>query len=135
MPLDRDRLVKLAVSKVGQPYRFGAKWKLSEPEARGNIDCSGFTRWAYYQCGVEIPEGSQAQYDFCVPVVSPERGDLGFFFSDGSKKSINHVGIIADDQYMVEARGKPFNEVILRPRSNWEKYDLFAGFRRPRLTT
>ena len=129
--LDRERLIKLAVSRLGNPYRFGAKWRLSNPDDRGNIDCSGFTRWLYYQAGVSIPEGSQAQYEGSVPVAIPLKGDLGFFWSSEDKKIVNHVGLIADEEYIIEARGKPYNEVILRPRAKWEAYSLFTGYRRP----
>ncbi len=129
MSIDRQKLVALAVSKVGRPYGYGSKWALSEPSPTGAVDCSGFIRWLYARsAGIVLPDGSYNQYDATDPCQDPLPGDVGFFRnSDGL---IDHVGMIANDEYMVEARGEPFNHVILRPRSKWEAWPEFTGYRR-----
>ena len=55
----RSRVVHVAASKAGTPYRYGA----SGPSA---FDCSGFTRWVYAKVGRHLPGRLRG---------FPERGD------------------------------------------------------------
>lgn len=121
-----------AVVDVGMPmrgrlYLFGSKWDPLNPSPAGPIDCSGLSRWCYYQgTALLIPEGSQAQYDSSDACPSPLNGDLGFFGAGGR---IHHVGILAG-QFVLEARGDNYGQVILRPRAIWEAWHEFTGWRR-----
>ena len=83
----RDRVVHIAASKAGTPYRYGA----TGPSA---FDCSGFTRWVYSKVGRHLPRTSSAQAGAArhVPASDRHRGDLVFFSSGGQ---VYHVAIYA----------------------------------------
>jgi cell wall-associated NlpC family hydrolase len=129
--VDRSALIKLALSKLGTPYLFGGKWPLnSDDTGSQGIDCSGFVRWCYARSNnIILPDGSYSQYDASDPCDDPLPGDVAFF-RNADSGDIDHVGMVANDEYMVEARGKPFNQVILRPRAKWEAWPEFTGYRR-----
>lgn len=82
-----ERIVKIAASKRGTPYRYGA----TGPRA---FDCSGFTRWVYARAGRHIPRTSRAQAAAARPVRRSDRrrGDLVFFRNGGG---VYHVAIYA----------------------------------------
>ena len=73
-----ERVVKIAASKAGTPYVYGA----SGP---GAFDCSGFTSWVYARAGKRIPRTSSAQAAAAhrVRAGDARRGDLVFFTSGG----------------------------------------------------
>ena len=81
------RVVNIAASKAGTPYRYGA----SGPSA---FDCSGFTRWVYSKVGRHLPRTSSAQAGAArhVPASNRHPGDLVFFNSGGH---VYHVAIYA----------------------------------------
>jgi cell wall-associated NlpC family hydrolase len=83
----RERVVHIAASKKGTPYRYGA----AGPRA---FDCSGFTRWVYSKVGRHLPRTSSAQSRAArhVKKSNRHRGDLVFFKSGGH---VYHVGIYA----------------------------------------
>jgi cell wall-associated NlpC family hydrolase len=83
----RDRVVHIAASKKGTPYRYGA----TGPTA---FDCSGFTRWVYAKVGRHLPRTSGAQAGAVRHVAPSQRhpGDLVFFSSGGH---VYHVAIYA----------------------------------------
>ena len=113
---------------IGRPYLLGAKWKLNEQNPVGPIDCSGFVRWVYSRGGIAIPDGSYDQIlSLHKEVGEPFAGDLGFFKSP-STGQIDHVGMLYDPFCVIEARGVPYNEVIIRPRSRWQNYEYFTGW-------
>jgi murein DD-endopeptidase len=88
-----ERAVKIALTAVGVPYRWGG----SSPA--GGFDCSGLVYWAYGRLGVGLPHSSYALYDLgrAVPRSQMEPGDLLFFYGLG------HVGIYAGGGRMVHA--------------------------------
>ena len=81
------RVVHIAASKAGTPYRYGA----SGPSA---VDCSGFTRWVYSKVGRHLPRTSSAQAGAARHVSASNRkpGDLVFFHGGGG---VYHVAIYA----------------------------------------
>ena len=82
--LPRSEVVRIALSKLGAPYVWGA----AGPDS---FDCSGLTMWAYAQVGVSLPHSSRAQYS-CGQRVSKADlapGDLVFF----GLARIHHVGM------------------------------------------
>ncbi len=83
----RHRVVHVAASKAGTPYRYGA----SGP---GAFDCSGFTKWVFSRLGRHLPRTSSAQAGAVRHVSRSQRhkGDLVFFRSGGH---VYHVGIYA----------------------------------------
>lgn len=125
-------------AQVGKPYLFGGKWDLKDPNPKGGIDCSGLMRWCWAQgANIIIPDGSVSQYIACNPVSLARPTDMGFFkYPDGG--SVYHVGMLFDAETVLEARAQQkdalgnliFNAVILRPRSKWEAWKYFTGWRR-----
>lgn len=83
----RDRVVHVAASKAGAPYRYGA----DGPRA---FDCSGYTKWVFSKLGRHLPRTSSAQAGAVRHVrrADRRRGDLVFFRSGGH---VYHVGIYA----------------------------------------
>lgn len=86
-----DNLMDEAFSLIGTRYRAGA----SSPSG---FDCSGFTSYLYRQMGIELNRSSRGQYAQGEAVEENElrTGDLVFFTSPRSGKSIGHVGIVVD---------------------------------------
>jgi cell wall-associated NlpC family hydrolase len=83
----RDRVVHIAASKQGTPYRYGA----DGPRA---FDCSGFTKWVFARMGRHLPHSSSAHSASVRHVrrSDRQRGDLVFFHSGGH---VYHVAIYA----------------------------------------
>lgn len=126
-PSDVKFMVHEAGRMLGKPYLLGAKWTINDPDPTGPIDCSGFVRWVFSRGGIVIPDGSYNEILSChKDVAMPFPGDLGFFRS--REGVIDHVGMVYDDYLVIEARGAPYGEVIVRPIKKWENYELFAGW-------
>lgn len=83
----RDRVLHVAASKKGAPYRYGA----TGPKA---FDCSGYTRWVLRKVGRRLPRTSRDQHRATRHVTRSHRrsGDLVFFRSHGR---VYHVAIYA----------------------------------------
>lgn len=88
------RVVSVAATKKGTPYRYGA----TGPRA---FDCSGYTGWVYRQVRKSIPRTADQQYRATLHIsrASARPGDLVFF--GGSHKS--HVAIYAGGNLMWHA--------------------------------
>ena len=86
-PQKRVHVMKVAASKRGAPYRYGA----TGPRA---FDCSGYTRWVFRKVGRYLPRTSSAQARAARHIRRSQRhrGDLVFFRSGGH---VYHVGIYA----------------------------------------
>ena len=117
----------LIESQLGKPYKFGAEVSMTDVDPK-EFDCSELVEWAYAQFNVKVPDGSYNQFLESYPIGKPRLGDLGFFRKPSGE--VYHVGIIMDDEYVLEARGDPFNKVILREIAKWEQFKNFAGWRR-----
>lgn len=83
----RSRILRIARSKRGAPYRYGA----SGPY---RFDCSGYTSFVYRKAGRRIPRTSRQQAGASrrVRFRQRRRGDLVFFHNRGR---VYHVGIYA----------------------------------------
>ena len=69
--------------------------------AKIGFDCSGFSRYVFYQAtGVEIPRTSQPQCDYCILVDEPMIGDLGF----PSNYNPGHVVVYVGNGEIAEAQ-------------------------------
>lgn len=86
-----ENLMDEAFSLIGTRYRAGS----SSP---AGFDCSGFTSYLYHQMGIELNRSSRGQYAQGEAVEGNDlrTGDLVFFTSPRSGKSIGHVGIVVD---------------------------------------
>lgn len=82
----RKTLVEDARRMTGVPYLWGG--------TSGNgIDCSGLARLLHQWIGIDIPRDADMQCAAARPVEPPfEAGDL-FFFGEGGRRHISHVGI------------------------------------------
>lgn len=131
---DITKLQEIAKSQLGKPYEWGAKPK-NDDYNPVSFDCSGFVRWVYGRLGVGLPEGSEQQLLMSKPVqYTLQIGDLGFFIDPVTHAS-KHVGLILDENTVIEARGHEpslslSNQVITRPRRAWEGWHEFSGWRR-----
>lgn len=133
--VDWTKFKSLATAQLGKDYKFGI-----EDDGNSNptqFDCSELVQWLYEEIGVTVPDGSQNQFDESDPVDDPKLGDVGFFRKEG--EPTHHVGLIYDDTNVIEARGFQqsledagikSNCVLLRPRSKWEAFSEFTGWRR-----
>ncbi|MEV7234130.1 C40 family peptidase [Streptomyces sp. NPDC051020] len=81
------KALKVAASKKGSPYRYGA----TGPH---RFDCSGLTQYAFKKVGKKLPRTAQQQYNKTrhVSASKRKRGDLVFFHWG---RSVYHVGIYA----------------------------------------
>lgn len=86
-----DNILDEAFSHIGKRYRRG----LSGPNA---FDCSGFTSYVYAKNDITLKRSSRDQYTQGDPVSKEnlQSGDLVFFTSPESGRSIGHVGIVVD---------------------------------------
>jgi cell wall-associated NlpC family hydrolase len=86
-PGTRERVMHVAASKRGTPYRYGA----TGPRA---FDCSGYARWVFARVGKRLPRTSRAQAGAVRRISRSSRrtGDLVFFRNHGR---VYHVGIYA----------------------------------------
>ena len=95
-----DTVLRFALSQQGKPYQFAA----SGPDA---YDCSGLTRRAYAQIGINLVHQSAAQATqgtavaFWSEQILP--GDLVFMATRGNDV-ISHVGIAIDGDTWIQAR-------------------------------
>lgn len=128
------RVVELAREQLGKPYEFGAKPKLDDPRPE-TFDCAGFVRWVIGQGRddrgrqIILPEGSFEQIKVCKALARPPRPlDLGFADLHPPAGVMDHVVMKIDDENVIEARGKPYNGVILRPIAKWEAQKGFMGW-------
>ncbi|MBF6330962.1 C40 family peptidase [Nocardia transvalensis] len=107
--------VKSAISAVGTPYVWGG----NTPGA--GLDCSGLTKWAYGEAGVDIPRLAADQSAGATPVSPGDLmpGDLAIW--DG------HVAMVIGNGQMVEA-GDPVQTNPIRTENLGM---AFHGFYRP----
>lgn len=81
------KALKIAASKKGSPYRWGAT-------GPNRFDCSGLTLYSFKKAGKSLPRTAQQQYNKTrhISASSRRQGDLVFFHSG---RSVYHVGIYA----------------------------------------
>ena len=124
----RSDICDFVASQVGKPYHLGVEVPTTD-DSPAEWDCSELTENAYRRAGIELPDGSNYQYDFCRPVNEPQGGDLGFVWSE-SWGRIGHVVVYMGDGSCVEARGKPASRVQRIARADWEQHPRWRGWRR-----
>jgi cell wall-associated NlpC family hydrolase len=118
-PVSRGvRVVRIAASKRGAPYRYGA----SGPSA---FDCSGFTSWVYRHVGKRLPHNSAAQAGRVhrISRSAARPGDL-VFFTDGG--GVHHVAIYAGHNQVWHA---PYSGARVRKERIWTSSVFFGRVR------
>lgn len=128
--VDRLRLKKWLAAQLGKPYKFGAE--VGPTEVPKALDCSEYGERGWSEVRVKVPDGCVNQYRESRPLnplEEPQVGDPLFF----KKKDADphHVVYYFDKKHVIEARGEPFNAVILRPmekimawqeRTDWRRF-------------
>ncbi|MCL1923071.1 MAG: NlpC/P60 family protein [Propionibacteriaceae bacterium] len=91
-----QKVVDFAMSKVGGPYVWGG-------EGPKGYDCSGLTKMAYAQVGINLPHNARTQYSYgkAVSKNNLQPGDLVFYYSGPT-----HVGIYVGNGKVVHARNE-----------------------------
>ncbi|TLS40690.1 peptidase P60 [Streptomyces montanus] len=95
--------ISYAQKKLGTPYLWGGN---GTADQGGRFDCSGLTKAAYENVGIELPRVANDQYN---AGPHPQRdellpGDLVFFSDDlTNSRAIRHVGIYVGGGYMINA--------------------------------
>lgn len=107
-----EAAIHAAMRWIGTRYAWGGGSLTGPSEGWGidagvvGFDCSGLTRYAYYQAGISIPRNSIAQYE-SLPHVSRDnlqRGDLVFWATNTSSPgTIHHVAIYLGNETIIEA--------------------------------
>lgn len=129
----RERIVKIAPSLVGVPYKFGASVSKDSPNV---FDCSSLTAYLYVQAGVAIPRVCDDQYHFGREVSAEEAkpSDLVFFRgnrTDISAEKVGHVGVYIGNGEMVQAGGVDigYGKVVKERITDSKYYPTFLGYR------
>lgn len=96
----KDRIVPTALLYLNSPEMEGGRSPFG-------IDAAGFTQMVYKCCGFSLqrtPAGQATQGTALSFIEESSPGDLAFF--DGPDGTINHVGIIMPDNYLIHAFGQ-----------------------------
>jgi cell wall-associated NlpC family hydrolase len=91
----RIKMVDLAKSMLGQPYRWGGA-------APGGFDCSGLVVYAAERAGVPMPRTAHEQLHTGMPIARREVHEGDLVFMHLAHKEL-HVGIAIDDQRFIHA--------------------------------
>ena len=113
-----QRVVQFALAQVGKPYVWGAP-------GPDSFDCSGLTRAAWAQVGVNITHYSGSQYQETTPVSlqALQPGDLLYFYSIEQ-----HVGLYIGNGKLVQA-ANPQAGVIISDLDGYWRSNLVAASR------
>jgi len=123
----RNQIVEWALEQEGKLYEFGKEVQFEEEV--DTIDCSELTENAYNRAGLEMPDGSWAQYEFCRPTAKPKPGDLGFLWSE-KRGQIGHVEMFTGGTGIIGAVGGKVGRVRETSVSWLEEHTRFRGWRR-----
>lgn len=82
--------------------RIGKTWYVFSGATPRGWDCSGLTRWAYQQIGVDIPHSANKQARLGIKVVSPAIGDLVLFGYPGTN-TFFHASIYIGNNKVIHA--------------------------------
>ena len=117
-----EKIVQVAMSMIGTPYKYGGI------SPGSGFDCSGLVYFSHRQNGITLPRTSYAQYKASNPVSRKalRRGDLLFFRISGRK--VSHVGIYLGKNRFVHSpsRGKKVSIAELNS-PYWSKRFIRGG--------
>jgi len=119
----RYRLVKMARTFLGLPYRWGG---MSE---RRGVDCSGLVKVLFAKLHVELLRSSREQIQSGkeISLDQLETGDLVFFSTHGEIPT--HVGVYLGNDQFLHAEQKAGRVIITNLKDPWYA-KRFLGARR-----
>ena len=82
--------------------RVGKTWYVFSGSTPSGWDCSGMTRWAYQQIGIDIPHSANKQARVGVKVAAPAIGDLVLFGYKGTN-TFFHASIYIGNGQVIHA--------------------------------
>jgi len=82
--------------------RIGKTWYVFSGSTPRGWDCSGLTRWAYEQIGVELPHSANKQARAGIKVATPAIGDLVLFGYKGTN-TFFHASIYIGNNKVIHA--------------------------------
>lgn len=123
--LVRGQVLRSMREDLGDSYELGVEVEAGEES--DSWDCSEKVEDAFCDAGMEIPDGSYFQYDFCTPVVRYKPCDLGFLWSNKYKR-IGHVFMLTERGTVIHAVGG--RGVVEEPADRWLNHKRFRGVRR-----
>ena len=108
LTFESQKLINLAKSKLGTPYRYGGM------DSSG-FDCSGFVSFVYKNAlNIKLPRSAKEQSKFVKIVDFSElsQGDI-LFFDTSARGEINHCGIyLGDGKFIHSSSGKIYGVTI-----------------------
>ena len=108
----RARIISAALSKVGQPYVWGAA-------GPNQFDCSGLVQWSFAQAGILMPRTAAEQFltGVHIQLSQAQPGDLLFWTYDPNDPTfVDHVAVYLGNGMMVVAPHTGLNvEVVPVP--------------------
>lgn len=121
--IERDKVVDVARSLIGTPYRYGGD------SPHQGFDCSGLVQYAYQQAGHNMPRTTGQQYRRiqAIPSRFLRPGDL-VFFNTKQSRFVSHVGIYLGNNRFVHApsSGKEVSVASLK-NPYWRRHFAAAG--------
>ena len=123
------KLIEIAQSCLGMPYKYGAYLKENNGEKPAGFDCSSFVQYIFKQVGVDMPRSSIEQAASLLGIeVSPDKiepGDVLFFestqghywhaiFPPGKKVYIGHNVIYVGNGNIIHAADNAVLNPILQ---------------------
>ncbi len=99
----RNKILRIANSKIGHPYVWGAK-------GPNSFDCSGFAYWVYKQVKINVPSSSDAYRSYIgtkkeKKISEAKPGDILHILASERSNGVGHVAIYVDENTTVEAMG------------------------------
>jgi cell wall-associated NlpC family hydrolase len=91
------------VSKLKK--HVGKTWYVFSGSTPSGWDCSGLTKWAYGQMGIELEHRASKQESYGTKVQDPKVGDL-VIFKYSKSKTAYHVGVYIGNGKMIHAPRK-----------------------------
>ena len=88
------------VSKLKR--HVGKTWYVFSGSTPSGWDCSGLTKWAYGQMGIELEHRASKQESYGTKVQDPKIGDL-VIFKYSKSKTAYHVGVYVGNGNMIHA--------------------------------
>lgn len=123
---DASHIIQTAFTFMGRPYLWGGA------SGKG-VDCSGFTKTAFFLNGLQLPRDASQQVHVGLPVETDttlanlEAGDLLFFgrkATDEAPQKITHVAIYLGDGKIIHASGSVKVESMRRGDPTFTEYRL-----------